>query len=493
MLLGKSMSRLSAATSINKFPPHLYDENSAVERWQSEIEKKSQAETSGWNESLISNDCSDTSYTPLLDKKVCCNVSAPVGGKEDPGPVLRARAAMSFFSCKTCAAMYLVATGGEYFDTKKETVTTTIEKDLTKACNLLPSSEHDEIRERLFHFLHTCGLYHPGIDSFLLGMCLASSGDAKLPCGNYLGTPGHLSPVASMPLNPQRNESSHDLWRIFCRCPLPWEESGQLAILAKQTYNDKDIVLVNSLVGLDVNVTTMIPASHRDIVLRDLWQLMKGVPAEPYHWILSRFLTRLYGNRSKRVKDENLFMMLQSSLNLQSLQESMKTIFKQGGKVDLECKVTERSLVVLGQNGKENGVSAPTAATKGGGDPRGASKAPTAARKPKEDRTAAVTKPSAPVSKSSKPASSTTERTKKGSDEENDENNAKKSRSKGKSKKRDRGPRPAGGSSPGSRSVSIKKKKRKEEDSGMSFIESIRKEGKNSTTPGSARAEPRLR
>jgi hypothetical protein len=27
----------------------------------------------------------------------------------------------------------------------------------------------------------------------------------------------------------------------------------------------------------------------------------------------------------------------------------------------------------------------------------------------------------------------------------------------------------------------------------MSFIESIRKEGKNSTTPGSARAEPRLR
>jgi hypothetical protein len=172
-----------------------------------------------------------------------------------------------------------------------------------------------------------------------------------------------------MPLNPQRNESSHDLWRIFCRCPLPWEESGQLAILAKQTYNNKDIVLVNSLVGLDVNVTTMILASHRDIVLQDLWQLMKGVPAEPYHWILSRFLTRLYGNWSKRVKDENLFMMLQSSLNLQSLQESMKTIFKQGGKVDLECKVTEWSLVVLGQNGKENGVSAPTAATKGGGIP----------------------------------------------------------------------------------------------------------------------------
>jgi hypothetical protein len=96
---------------------------------------------------------------------------------------------------------------------------------------------------------------------------------------------------------------------------------------------------------------------------------MKGVPAKPDHWILSRFLTRLYGNWSKRVKDENLFMMLQSSLNLQSLQESMKTIFKQGGKVDLECKVTEWSLVVLGQNGKENGVSAPTAATKGGGIP----------------------------------------------------------------------------------------------------------------------------
>ena len=117
-------------------------------------------------------------------------------------------------------------------------------------------------------------------------------------------------------------------------------------MLAKQIYNTEDVVLLTKFLGLSEHVTTKIPALHRDIVLRDLYQLMKATLMEPHHFILSKFLIRLYGDRSRSAKDGDIFKILQPSLSLHSIREIANT-FERDGKIDVQCKMTKCSLEAL--------------------------------------------------------------------------------------------------------------------------------------------------
>ena len=115
------------------------DKDGGIERWRCHMNKKSEPPTTGWMKAKLSDDVSAISYKPLLGEEICLQSISPGGGEEMADPELRARAAMSFFGCRMCAAMYLVATGGPYLANKKRIVKDTLEKDLPMVCATFPS------------------------------------------------------------------------------------------------------------------------------------------------------------------------------------------------------------------------------------------------------------------------------------------------------------------------------------------------------------------
>ena len=234
---------------------------------------------------------SDSKCMPLLNKG--CGGVWP-GAEENKMVALRVKAAMSFFSCKTCCMLYLAATSGKYHENKQRAVEVTIGSMSSR--NL----KQPEPIAGVSDFLTFVGTCHPSFDSFILGLHFAGDGDGTLPCGQIVGTPGHLSPVISSPLNVVRNASSVNFWRHVSSSEHPANESLQLHLLCLQNYGKHETILVDRPCGLPWSVMSFIPIKHWDEVLQDLYQVTKASMLEPFH----QSLYKLYLEHFKCCADE---------------------------------------------------------------------------------------------------------------------------------------------------------------------------------------------
>ena len=268
-----------------------------------------------WFEGSVSaKSGSESECTPLLNEG--CGGVWP-GADENPMVASRVKAAMSFFSCKTCCMMYLAATSGKYHENKQRAVEVTMQS--MSSCNL----KEPEAIACVSDFLTFVGTCHPSFDSFILGLHFAR--DVTLPCGQRVGMPGHLSPVISSPLNVVRNASSVKFWRHVSGSEHPAYESLQLRYLCLQNYGKHETVLADRPCGLPLSVMSFIPIDHRDEVLQDLYQVTKATMVEPFH----QSLYKLYLEHFKRCSEELGKAHYPSSPLLMAMTQEVLDKFKQ--------------------------------------------------------------------------------------------------------------------------------------------------------------------
>ena len=86
-----------------------------------------------------------------------------------------------------------------------------------------------------------------------------------------------------------RNLSSFELWESVSGSEHPTELSAALNLACLQSYGRQEKVLVNRFGGLSQEVMSYIPLEYRDVVLQDLYQMLRLTPVESFHSALYRF------------------------------------------------------------------------------------------------------------------------------------------------------------------------------------------------------------